>query len=246
MSNSYKNISKFYERLIVDDDYNKWINYATSILKSNVNGEVGVDLACGTGIFTRALKKAGFDVMGIDISQEMLAVAVKQNIENKLNIEYLKQDIKNLKLFNKVDFITIFNDGINYLKPNELSKAFSSFKKSLNSGGFLLFDFSSEYKLKNVLANNMFGDNSEDLSYIWFNSFNGEQNSVQMDLTFFENKNGSYIRCDDTQTQYVHTLDGVINALKNANFDVVSITDNKGNQISNSTERIVILAKLSK
>ena len=73
----------------------------------------------------------------------MLKTAKTKGIEQNLNIEYQKQDMKNLKTFEKVGFISVVNDGLNYISGNDLLKTFKSFNKCLVKGGFLIFDISS-------------------------------------------------------------------------------------------------------
>ena len=243
MADSYSNLSKFYEKIILDKEYEKWVQSTVLLLKKYVNFGEGIDCACGSGIFTRALKRAGYDVIGVDISNDMLSQAVKNNAKYKVNIEYQLQDIKNLKSFKKVDFITVFNDGLNYVSQGELVKTFKNFKKSLKNNGVLIFDFSSEYKLKNVLSNNMFGDNGDDLSYLWLNEYNEENNRVDMALTFFEKQGEKYLRYDDFQSQYIHALKDVENSLNLAGFDILKISDINGEELKKSTQKIQIIAK---
>lgn len=237
---SYSALAKFYDKIILDGDYERWIDYIVSVVKEYVKSGKGIDCACGSGIATVKLKKAGFNVTGVDVSREMLVKAQEFAVKEKLNIPFLLQDMKKLKVFEKVDFITVINDGINYLTQKELSSAFASFYKSLNKGGTLIFDFSSEYKLKTVLGNNMFGDDGKDLSYIWFNTLN--EDSVDMSLTFFEKDGDVYKRTEETQTQYIHTVSDVISALENAKFNVKRVTDGNGEELTKTSQRVLVIA----
>ena len=222
MSNSYTILSKYYDKLIYDSEYQQWVDYVAKVVKEYAKSKKGVDVACGTGIFTRALKKSGFDVAGIDLSQEMLEKAINLTVKENLSITYLKQNMKNLKLFEKVGFITCINDGLNYLNGVDFEKAIKSFSSNLLSGGLLLFDISSKYKLENVLSNNMYGDNSEDLSYIWFNTKNDD--SVEINV------------------QYVHSLEFVTNVLEKNNFNIVKVTGELGKDLNKNSLRQIFIA----
>ena len=243
MNNQYTALSKFYEKIIYDDNYKTWINYIVSLVKNNSLGNKGIDVACGTGILTRRLKASGYDVVGVDISQDMLNVAQQKSFEEKLNIKYLNCDMKNLKSFEKVDFITAINDGLNYVDTKSLNKTFKSFYNVLKKGGLLIFDVSSEYKLKNVLGNNAFGDDDDLLTYLWLNTYNESQNAVEISLSIFEKDGDNYIRHFETQTQYVHTIENLKEAFTSANFNVVSITDSMGEVIKENTDRILFILK---
>ncbi len=243
MNNQYTALSKFYEKIIYDENYKGWMQYLVSLVKKHSLGFKGIDVACGTGIFTRTLKRNGFAVTGVDISQDMLNVAQQKSYEEKLNIKYLSCDMKNLKSLEKVDFITVINDGINYLDSSSLKKAFKSFYSSLKKGGVLIFDVSSEFKLKNTLGNNAFGDDDDSLPYLWLNSYNEEKNAVEISLSIFEKLGDKYVRHYETQTEYIHTVKSIQTALNEVGFNLISITDAVGEEIKENTDRILFITK---
>lgn len=237
----YSVLAGFYDAIIKDEYYDKFTNYIVALVKENCSGQTGVDVACGSGIVTLKLKKAGYNVTGVDISEEMLQQAQASARNENLYLPFLRQDMKSLKLFEKVSFITVINDGLNYIKQADLVKTFKAFYKNLKNDGVLIFDISSSYKLKNVLGNNMYGDDNENLSYIWFNTFS--EDKVDLNITFFKKQGESYIRYEENQTQYVHELDCVTNALNTAGFEIVSVTGEFGEQLTSETERIIFIAK---
>lgn len=239
----YKNLSKYYQDLILDKEYDGWTEFMLSVVKNNLNYGVGYDVGCGTGIFTRKLKKAGYKVVGVDLSPEMLSVAEEISVKENVNVEYRLADMRFIKSFEKLDFITAVNDGLNYIPQKDLSKTFLAFSKCLKKGGMLLFDLSTEYKLSKILNGNMFGSDDEDLSYIWLSEYDEELNSLTINLSFFEKTGELYKRRDEQQTQYAHQLTAVETALKNAKFEIKSITGAWGEEITNSSERAVFLAK---
>lgn len=239
----YEVLSNYYQKLIWDSDYDRWTEYLLTVVKNNAPTTTGVDVGCGTGIFTRKLKRAGFKVAGVDISQSMLSVAESISRKERLNIDYIKGDMRNITLFDKVGFISVVNDGINYIKPSDLLKTFKSFNKCLVKGGLLVFDISTEYKIKNVLAGNMYGDNSSDLSYIWLSDFCNEENRLDIDISFFEKKGETYVRYDENQSQYVHLQNEVVSALESAGFELVSVTSPFGKEFTEKEERLLFIAK---
>ena len=240
MHNAYLVLSKYYDKLIFDSDYQKWVDFVVDIVKKYAVNKKGVDVACGTGIFTRALKNNGFEVTGVDFSQEMLEKAINLTVKENLSITYLKQNMKNLKLFEKVGFITCINDGLNYLNKSDFEKAIKSFSNALVKGGLLLFDISSKYKLETVLANNLYGDNGDDLSYIWFNTL--KDDSVELNLTFFEKQGDAYCRYDEKQVQYIHSLEFVKQVLIANKFTIVSVTEELGNHLKENSLRQIFIA----
>lgn len=243
MTNEYTALAKFYEDIIYDDKYKLWMNYIVKLVKENTLGKVGLDVACGSGILTRLLKRNGFDVTGVDFSQDMLNVAQEKSYNEKLNIRYLKEDMRSLKTLNKVDFITVINDGINYIEDKYLLKTFKNFYNSLKKGGTLIFDVSSPYKLKNVLGNNAFGDDGDNLSYLWLNSYNDELKSVDISLSIFEKQGDKYVRFNETQIQYAHEVNKLSEILSSVGFNVVKISDALGNELNETSDRILFVLK---
>lgn len=238
----YKNLSKYYQKLILDDDYEKWLCYLLDKLKSKLSFGVGYDVGCGTGVFTRKLKSANFDVTGVDVSQEMLQVAKEVTASEKMNINYLLADMRKLKSFQKLDFITVVNDGLNYVKGDDVKRTFHNFKSLLKSGGVLMFDVSSKHKFKNVLSNNMFGDDGDDLSYIWLSEYDDSEQKITMNLSFFEKQGDVYKRYNEEQVQYAHETDFLKNSLISEGFEIVSITGNFGQELTETEDRILFFA----
>ena len=242
MPKPYENLSKYYEDIINDKEYQDFLNLILNKVKKYSPLINGVDCACGSGLFSRKLKENGFNVVGVDISEEMLQVAKAKSDSLKLNVKYLKQDMKNLKTFEKVGFISVVNDGINYINNLEVKKAFKSFNKCLIKGGFLIFDISTEYKLKNILNGNVYGDNNEKLSYIWFNTFLEDKNAINLTLTFFEKQGDSYKRFDEEQTQYIHSFLDIKNALEDCGFEIIDVLDEFGKEISKQSNKNIFMA----
>ncbi len=241
MKNAYSVLANVYEYLICDCDYDKWSQYVLEKLAQYNDGVSGVDLACGSGFFTRNLAKAGYIVVGVDISQEMLLNAQQVATSQGLNINFLKMDISKLKLFEKVDFATVINDGINYIPQEKLLKTFKTINSNLKKGGIFFFDFSSEYKIKNVLANNMFGEDHENLSYMWFNKLS--EKYIDMDLVFFIKNGETYVKKEESHRQYIHDNRLIAQYLVEAGFEILENNEHLGNKLTNQSQRIEYICK---
>ncbi|MGN0813728.1 MAG: class I SAM-dependent methyltransferase [Candidatus Coproplasma sp.] len=217
MKESYSALGGWFEYLNKDCGYEQWSQYLITRLKSLGAGLKGVDIGCGNGYFTRALYKAGYDVCGVDISPQMLSVAKQKAAKEGVRSEFLLGDITKLKLNGKVDFAVAVNDCINYVPPEKLKIAFAKVYSALNRGGVFLFDVSSEYKLRNIIGENVFCEDGEDISYIWFNT--QTEKGVIMELTFFiKGADGRYSREEERHEQFAHGEEDIVSALEEAGF----------------------------
>ncbi len=92
-----------------------------------------LNLGCGGGHNDFTLKKH-FDVHGVDISEEMLALARKLNPE----VKYVKGDMRSVRLGKTYDVVTIF-DSINYMTTvDDLRSALVTAYDHLVPGGMFI------------------------------------------------------------------------------------------------------------
>ena len=238
VNKAYSALGGAFEYLNKDCGYEKWSQYLIEKLQKNGAGFRGADIGCGNGYFTRALSKAGYSVVGIDVSAEMLSAAVNFARKEGITAEFLSGDITKLNLNFKADFITAINDCLNYVPQNKLMSTFKRINKNLKKGGLFIFDISSAAKLRDIVGSNLFAEDTEDLTYLWFNTC--KRDRIDMDITVFTRRaDGLYERADERQTQYIHEEQDVLNALKEAGFDVGS----EGHLGGTKKERINFICK---
>ncbi len=240
MLKPYSAIAEIYEKVMDGEDYKRWADYLVSLVNSTAKGNNGLDMACGSGYFTRALKKSGYTVTGVDSSEEMLDEAVRISRREGLDIPFIKGDMATFKNFGKVDFITVVNDGINYLPPEKILKTFKHFHSLLSRNGALLFDISTEYKLKNVIGNNLFAEDEEDLTYLWFNKLS--EGKVDMDISVFVRDGAAYTKKEESQTQYIHTVAFLTDCLQKSGYKSVIATNHLGGEVKSDSLRVQFVA----
>ncbi len=238
MAQSYSALGGIFEYLNADCDYLTWSQYLLNKIKRAGNYLTGLDIGCGNGYFTRALNKAGYRVDGVDVSESMLSRAKQLASKEGVRCEFLLCDITKLKVCKKVDFCTAVNDCVNYVPKTKLKSAFARVYAATNVNGAFFFDISSENKIRNILGENLFGEDGEKISYLWFNKQISD--GVQMDLTFFmRGENGLYSRFEETHIQYAHTEEEIVSALKQAGFNRI---ETEGHLGGDKAERIQFAA----
>lgn len=237
MNNPYSILASYYDRLMSDYNYTGIYNY----IINNISGKKGLDIACGTGKLTIELAYNGYNVTGIDISPEMLNIATLSAREKGVKVTFAEGDINNLEIGTGYDFVIATCDVINYLRPHSIEGFFSNINKALKKGSILIFDYSSRYKLVEIVGNNLFYEDYDDVTYIWDNSLN--DNSVTMNLTFFVNCSKNYSRYDEQHKQYIYELQDIKELLGKTGFDLIDIIDGDSlDEIQDNSKRVLIRA----
>ncbi len=205
-----------------------------------------LDLGCGTGSLSERMSKKGFDVIGLDISNEMLSVAFEKKCESGSNIQYVCQDMTELELYGEVGAVVSALDCLNHLGgEKELKKTFQRVAKYMEAGGIFLFDLNTILKHRDILSDNCFVYEEEKVMCVWQNSYNGEDNSVDIYLDFFEeDEDGRYTRYCEEFSEIAYPIESVKNWLSEAGFEVLSVYDGfTKEQGSEDSERVVFVAR---
>jgi 2-polyprenyl-3-methyl-5-hydroxy-6-metoxy-1,4-benzoquinol methylase len=221
----YNQFAYVYDVLMKDVNYLKWVDYIERIFKHfAVKPRQVIDLACGTGNIAIPLKARGYDVMGIDQSEDMLCVAREKALKKGMNILFVCQDMRRVSLHHPVDAMTCMCDGINYiLAEKELDLVFEGVHRYLNPGGIFIFDISSHYKLSSILGNNTFVETDQEISFIWRNCFDKRTNICEMELSFFVKEGEYYKRFDEFHYQRAYEIDEIVDGLIRNGFKSIEV-----------------------
>ena len=242
MTQAYDHLSEWFERLNDDCGYEQWSQYFLRGLSGLGVGKRGLEVGCGSGAFTRALAKAGYEMTGCDLSAPMLSKAVSLAREKGLKINFVQADAAKLSL-GKFDFLLSPNDCYNYIPHSNLRSALRHAASSLKIGGIFWFDISSEYKLREKIANNVFADDRDEVTYLVFNHLFADR--VEMDVTLFVRRSdGVFERYDEQHTQYIHTVPDVCKLLEETGFELVRVEGHLGENFEKSDRVNFICRKL--
>lgn len=225
----YSDFAYIYDKLMYDIDYKKWADYIEDIFrKNNVKPSLVLDLGCGTGNMCIEMAARGYDMIGADISVDMLSCARKKSLDAGHDILYLNQDITDFELYGTVDAIVCLMDTVNYITgKKDLRKMFKLVNNYLNPGGLFIFDINSEYKLKELLGNNVFYEIDDDITYIWENKFDKAKKICRFDLTFFiKNSEGSFERHDEVHYERAYNVNELKELIADSKMDLVGTYNN--------------------
>lgn len=240
---TYGEFAKIYDELIKEDiDYNLICDRIKELIKIyNINNEDYLDLACGTGNVSSILVNNFSNTYLVDMSEDMLEMACFKFMEQNTKAMIVHQDMTKLNLNHKFDLITCVLDSTNYiLEDNKLLDYFKSVYNHLKDEGIFIFDINSFYKLTNILGNNIFTYNEEDVFYTWENTL--KDNIVNMFLTFFvkDNESELYERFEEEHYERAYTEEEIESFLSKANLKILNKFDGySNNKVSKESERIL-------
>lgn len=243
---SYEWFAKVYDRLMEEVPYDEWAKWAEKeLLASSSRPSLHLlDLGCGTGEMTLRLQQAGHQLVGIDLSAEMLTVAQEKADMLSLSPLFLQQNIVNLEGFSNMDGAVMMCDVLNYVTDSsEIRQLFKRVAETLAPGGLLLFDVHTPYKIRNIFADETFAFAGDEASYIWECTYE-EPDTVTHDVTFFvQQENGMYERWEETHVQRAYELTSLRNWLEEAGFVVVSVSSGPRGNLSEDSERAFFVAR---
>lgn len=243
----YKSFAYIYDRLMYDIDYAAWTDYMEEIFKKyKRKPELVLDLGCGTGSLCLEMSKRGYDMIGIDISEDMLSCArEKSAAAGQNNILFINQDMAGFELYGTVDAILCLMDSINYVTDKrEANKIFKLVHNYLNPGGLFIFDINTEYKLENILGNNVFYDVSDDITYIWQNRYEKKRKICEFDLTFFVREGEIYRRYEELHEERAYSVKDMEDFIYKNGMELLGIYNDLSFKPYNSkSERVFFVCK---
>lgn len=250
---SYEKFAYTYDRLMNSMPYGDWLRFVKeSFERFGMKPSTIVDLGCGTGNLTIPLALEGYKLTGIDLSEDMLAVAEQKAGENKSrfrggSIHWVQQDLREWDLGEQVDVALSICDSLNYLlEEDDIIHAFRQTFEGLKPGGLFLFDVHTPEQLFAYADSQPFFLNEDDVAYIWTSELDEERVQIEHDLTIFVKDSGTdtFRRIDETHLQRAYSLQWLKQTLLDVGFTEVHMAaDFTWEQPTSMTERAFFIAK---
>jgi SAM-dependent methyltransferase len=225
---AYEDFAHVYDMFMDNVDYEQWGGYLVEQLTSHgISDGLVLDLGCGTGTMTEFLAAKGYDMIGVDNSEEMLAQAMEKRMESGQNILYLLQDMQEFELYGTVRAVVSVCDCLNYLTEEEdLLEVFRLVNNYLDPHGVFLFDMNTVYKYQELLGERTIAENREDGSFIWENSYDPETGINVYELALFlPREDGLYEKSEEVHYQRAYPKEKICELLKEAGLELLAVYD---------------------
>lgn len=224
---AYNEFAYFYDEFNGEADYDALFAYVLRKLKENgIQNGIVADFGCGTGDLTLMLSQAGYDVIAVDQSEEMLAVL--RDKADQLGIAQglllLRQNLLELDLFGTIRAAVSTFDTYSHIGPwQNFEKAIRRAAFFMEKGGVFLFDLNTPYKNRQVLGENLFTFEGPDASCRWQNHYLAEEQAVEISIDIHYNDTDEDFH--EQFKEYSYELQQVTQVLEKYGFAVQSVED---------------------
>ena len=241
---SYESFARVYDELMDNVPYEKWAARILQVLREQgIEGGLALELGCGTGKMMLQLGQAGYDMIGVDSSLDMLQIAREKCPADYL---FLLQDMRSFELYGTVAVTVSVCDSINYVKdPEDLKKVFRLVNNYLDPGGLFLFDFNTEHKYRDVIGETVIAEDREDVSFIWYNDYDEDSHINEISLRVFVREQEDLFRkFEEEHFQRGYTLEEMKGLIRAGGMEFVDAWDGYEEKPAGpDSERVLILAR---
>ena len=216
---AYKELAVCYDRLTNDVDYRAVVDFYFEILKrEQMRPRTAVDLACGTGSVSVLLAQRGIQVIGVDLSEDMLTAAYGKVSDMENPPRFVCQTLQRLYLAKGVDMAVCALDSLDYITdPADCAEAIRRTYKALNPGGIFIFDVNTPEKLR-AMDDQVFLDEDDDVYCVWRGEFDENTNICTYAMDLFQRQGDLWQRSYEEHCEYAYSKQQLITFLKAAGF----------------------------
>jgi len=270
---SYTDFALVYDTFMDETPYSEWADYISSLIhkygiskpvtddinsdksdndlqdgsdKLSQERDMVVELGCGTGSFAEEMAARGYDIMGIDNSEQMLQIAINKRDKSGHDIMYLEQDMREFELFCTAGTFLSVCDSVNYLTdPLDVVKMLKLVNNYLYPEGIIIFDFNTVHKYRDIIGDTTIAEDREDCAFIWDNWYDDDTFINEYDLTIFvHEEDDRYRKFSETHFQRGYTLDEMMDIVEKSGMQFVKAIDADTHKDPDSdSQRIYIIAR---
>ena len=244
---AYEKFAQVYDLFMDNIDYEGGAEYGTDRLREyEITDGLVLELGGGTGTMTGLLAGKGYDMIGVDNSEEMLAEAMEKRVESGQDILYLLQDMQEFELYGTVRAVVSVCDSLNYITDrDELRHVFELVNNYLDPEGIFLFDMNTVHKYRDLLGDTTIAENRDEGSFIWDNSYDEEEGLNYYELAvFLPREDGLYEKSEEVHCQKAYPQEEIETLIKEAGMELLAVYDAYTlNPATEDSERLFFVAR---
>lgn len=234
----YETMAIVYDDLTEDIPYDVWYGKIKTLLDTLPQKPYQcLEIGVGTGNMTGYLLNDSYHLTVIEPSEAMLSVFQEKYQDHMGKLKFFNGTWEAFESQMRFDVAFAFLDVLNYVAPSRLSDFFEKVARHLKPQAMLMIDWSSPYKLKEVIGNQTIAEHHEDFAYIWDNHFDCDNQQLQFDFVMFtELEDGTFERSIEHHIQYCHTIEAVREAASHW-FDGFEVKGDYYGPLTEASER---------
>lgn len=222
---SYQALARSYDALTTDVGYQKRAAYLDRIFRGHpLPVHTVLDLACGTGTLTCLLAEMGYEMIGVDASEDMLAQAQQKAFDVQgVRPIFLQQSMPKLDLYGTVEAAVSCLDSINYLtEPRDLKRTMDRLRLFIAPGGLLVFDVNSQARME-ALDGQVFLDETEDVYCVWRASYSRRSRILTYGMDIFQRQDSLWKRSAEEHRERAWSVEELKTVLTEAGFGSIRL-----------------------
>lgn len=242
---AYRELAVSYDRLTNDVDYAATVDFYMQILqKEGLAPRTAADLACGTGSVALLLAEKGMQVIGVDMSEEMLCQASRKAQTMGNPPLFVCQQLQQLRLPRGVDLAVCALDSLDYITdPEDCREAIRRIYRVLNPGGCFIFDVNTPAKLR-AMDDQIFLDEDDDVYCVWRGEFDEQTNICTYAMDLFQRQGDIWLRSYEEHKEYAYSANELTGYLKEEGFTGIEVyADRRFAQPDPDEQRIYLKAR---
>ncbi len=225
----FTNLAPHYDELMDMVPYDAWVEYVLLLLEiAQAKPKTILDCACGTGNVSFELAAHGYEVTGVDLSQDMVVAAKEklQQHEAPLFLHFEQADLTNFNINRTFDAATCLYDSLNYiLDPAQLEAAFVQIARHIVPGGVFVFDMNAPWAFEANLFTQQSKNPRKRLHYKWNADFNKDTRICDVTMLFERQTEEGLQKFSEVHRERAYSLDEVTAMLERSGWQLLKTYD---------------------
>ena len=175
-----------------------------------------LDLGCGTGVLCEALHEEGIETLGIDLSENMIAIAQSRSP----GLAYRVGDMTGFETDRKFDLVTCTGDALNHVtKQSDVRRVFANVREALHPEGLFVFDLLKDDEVPR--AEPFEADFTDHLRV----RFTVRRTGDSMTELRIEGFDGNVLQFTETIREKIYDISVILEMLRGAGFEILQCAD---------------------
>jgi SAM-dependent methyltransferase len=218
---AYTRLAGVYDEIVVDPCHGALASFLHELWSDDEHDVRKVlDVCCGTGLLAGELTALGYEVVGVDGSEAMLARA-RRRLPSAVRL--VRSMLPTLAVTSEYDAAVCTFDGLNYLTPADLRSTLAALSLRIRPAGWLVFDAHTDAMMAFTLSQPVVQGEERDHRFVISSVVDNRTRTCDTRIEVLPLDGGGLFR--EHHRQYFHRAADMRSALLDAGFEVTAVRD---------------------